>query len=134
MKVNAETPLYLVPGGMLRVLFLPGTPAVLKEYDKEIDHIEALATFAAMDRHLLALEQIPKSRAEPLGPVASGKLWEVKAPPVSKDVIGRLLCYCPQGWNFFVALARKKKTQQLPDEWKRTAIQRIQRASERGRS
>ena len=115
------------PGVELAVywLALPGDslPAK-KEYDKHIDSVKAEATFRAIDRFLAQKQPVPSTYMSPIRIDRSLKLWEIRAPKRG-PVIGRMFAYRGQGWDLYLALCRKKKSQKIPQDWKTTAAGRV---------
>lgn len=102
------------------------------EYKKVIDDNKAQQAFRAIDTHLNNGEPIPSNRAQ-LVKAGTGdyNIWEVKAPHRGKR-IGRLLCYCPDDWNWYVAHCVRKKSQELKQRWIDTAVGRVVSAIEGG--
>jgi hypothetical protein len=92
---------------------------------------KVVATLTMIDTFLLQGRNVPKTFMESFveGDV---KLLEIKAPQRGK-MISRLLAYRESDWTIFVALAKVKKSQDLPLAWKRLAADRISRALNEGR-
>jgi hypothetical protein len=116
-------------GNRLQVywLALPGNALLAKrDYDKKVDETEVMAALAAIDRLLVAGEPIPPSRMQKVT-VKGVALWEFKAPPRGR-LIYRLLCHRGEDWEFYVAYAGVKKSQDLPQPWKEAAAARIKQS------
>lgn len=122
------------PGQKLVVywLALPGDslPA-MKEYRKEIDPTMAEASFRTIDRLLCNGERMPSNYMSKLRIDSSLNLWEIRAPKSGRE-IGRLLGYRHQNWEIYLALCRKKKSQKVPEAWKKTAGDRVRRSLKAG--
>lgn len=125
---------WLYKGDPLNVywLALPGDslPAK-KQYQKKIDPDEALASFRAIDRIMAERGMAPKTLLEKENLGGGVGAWVIKAPQRG-TVIGRLICHKGQDWNLFVAYCGKKKTQTMPDSWKKTARDRIRESLANG--
>lgn len=116
----------LFAGDRLAVYWLAmpdNTLPAKKEYEEEVDDTKVQATLAVIDQLALNNEPIPSTRIEKITHRRES-LWEVKAPQRGTRIY-RLLCYRHQRWEFYVALAREKRSQELPKSWKDAAADRI---------
>lgn len=102
------------------------------EYEKLPNRPQIVAALTFIDNFLNDGLPVPKRFMQSFTH-RGVKLWEIKAPQRGK-LISRLLAYCESDWNMFLAFARQKKTQELPDSWKDTASDRIKRALSEGGS
>jgi hypothetical protein len=119
--------------GPLRVYWLEvnGATAARSDYEAWPNKPQVLAALTMIDRLLAGSILIPKNKMESL--VQDGiKMYEIKAPPRGRQIY-RLLAYRESEWDLFVAFAKEKKTQELPDSWKETAANRIRAALREGR-
>jgi hypothetical protein len=97
-----------------------------KEYEEEVDDTKVQATLAVIDQLAMNNEPIPSTRIAKITHRRES-LWEFKAPQRGTRIY-RLLCHRHQRWEFYVALAREKRGQELPQSWKDTASSRIKRS------
>ena len=87
------------------------TPA--KDEFKELPNIpKILSALTMIDSFLMENRPVPKVFMESFTE-GNIKLLEIKAPQRGK-MISRLLAYQESDWNIFIALARNKKSQDLP--------------------
>jgi hypothetical protein len=107
-----------------------GTTPAEEEYRQLPNIPQVLGALTMIDSMLSQKRPVPKTFMESFTE-AGVKLWEIKAPQRGKN-ISRLLAYRERDWSMFVALARAKKSQELPSAWKRTACDRVKGALREG--
>jgi phage-related protein len=134
LKVNRpkeERKLFI--GRRLRVYWLSvqGELPALREYRREVDDTEVQASLKAIDGFLERGERVPSFLTEKWT-YANQAVREVKAPKQQAFRIYRLLCYHGRDWDLYVALAREKKRQSIPNNWKDLAVRRIKESLRHG--
>lgn len=107
-----------------------GTTPAKEEYSQLPNIPQVLGALTMIDSMLSQKRPVPKTFMESFTE-AGIKLWEIKAPQRGKN-ISRLLAYRESNWNMFVALARAKKSQEIPPAWKKTACDRVKSALREG--
>ncbi len=127
LRVNIpKTDRELFVGDCLAVywLALPGNrlPAK-KEYEATVDDYKVKAALSVIDMLALNNEPVPSHRIQKIS-WRGESLWEIKAPQKGARIY-RLLCYRHERWEFYVALSGEKRTYELPEIWKDTAVERV---------
>ena len=108
-----------------------GSTPAKDEYVKLPNIPQVLSALTMIDNFLMQGKPIPKTFMESFTEGGT-KILEIKAPQRGTR-ISRLLAYRESEWNIFIALAREKKSNQLPPGWKKTAHERIRDALAEGK-